>query len=319
MPEAASPLPEAAVANGIAKWDRTSWSPLGGGMSTSTQYTVAKSNALAVDGNGNLFAGGSFTTAGGVAANNIAKWDGSAWSPLGSGMDAEVYALAVDGMGKLYAGGKFTTAGGKPSNSIARREAAIPPFSISGTVKASGVPLAGVTMTLSGAAKQIVKTDIDGLYEFPGLGDGTYNMAPSKNGYGFGPARRTVQIRGDDVVGQNFTGAILPKVGIKATDSKASEPGRNKGKFVITRTGKTSKPLTVYYKVAGTANSGIDYKKLPGKLTILKGKASASFYVKPMDDRTKERKETVKVTLVSKPSYQIGTPASATVTIADND
>ena len=27
------------------------------------------------------------TTAGGVPANNIAKWDGSAWSALGSGMD----------------------------------------------------------------------------------------------------------------------------------------------------------------------------------------------------------------------------------------
>ena len=43
--------------------------------------------ALAVDGAGNLYAGGEFTTAGGVTANNIAKWDGSAWSALGCGMD----------------------------------------------------------------------------------------------------------------------------------------------------------------------------------------------------------------------------------------
>ena len=42
-------------------------------------------NALAVSGT-NLYAGGDFTTAGGVTANNIAKWDGSAWSALGSGM-----------------------------------------------------------------------------------------------------------------------------------------------------------------------------------------------------------------------------------------
>ena len=42
-------------------------------------------NALAVSGT-NLYAGGYFTTAGGVPANNIAKWDGSAWSALGSGM-----------------------------------------------------------------------------------------------------------------------------------------------------------------------------------------------------------------------------------------
>ena len=46
--------------------------------------------ALAVDGAGNLYAGGGFTSAGGVAANDIAKWDGSAWSALGSGMNGDV-------------------------------------------------------------------------------------------------------------------------------------------------------------------------------------------------------------------------------------
>ena len=61
--------------------------------------------ALAVDGAGNLYAGGSFTTAGGVSAIRIAKWDGTAWAPLGNGMNSYVYALAVDGAGNLYAGG----------------------------------------------------------------------------------------------------------------------------------------------------------------------------------------------------------------------
>ena len=36
--------------------------------------------------NGELIAGGWFTTAGGVTCNCIARWDGSAWQPLGSGM-----------------------------------------------------------------------------------------------------------------------------------------------------------------------------------------------------------------------------------------
>ena len=70
----------------------------------------------------NLYAGGDFTTAGGVTANYIAKWDGSAWSALGSGMSATmrcVYALAVSGT-DLYAGGDFTTAGGVPANHIAK-------------------------------------------------------------------------------------------------------------------------------------------------------------------------------------------------------
>ena len=42
--------------------------------------------ALAADGAGNLYAGGSFTAAGGVSANDVAKWDGTAWTPLGSGI-----------------------------------------------------------------------------------------------------------------------------------------------------------------------------------------------------------------------------------------
>ena len=68
----------------------------------------------------NLYAGGYFTTAGGVTANYIAKWNGSAWSALGSGMGGDpVYALAVSGT-NLYAGGDFTTAGGVSANYIAK-------------------------------------------------------------------------------------------------------------------------------------------------------------------------------------------------------
>jgi hypothetical protein len=64
-------------------------------------------SATAVDSSGNLYIGGSFT----APANYIAKWNGSAWSALGSGMNSLVCALAVIGT-DLYAGGYFTTAGG---------------------------------------------------------------------------------------------------------------------------------------------------------------------------------------------------------------
>ena len=57
------------------------------------------------------------------SATQIAKWNGSTWSALGSGMDGGVAALAVSGT-NLYAGGSFTTAGGKVSAYVA--EAIIP-------------------------------------------------------------------------------------------------------------------------------------------------------------------------------------------------
>jgi hypothetical protein len=62
-----------------------------------------------------LYAGGAFTTAGGVAASRIAQWDGSSWTALVSGMNSSVFALTAfdDGGGAaLYAGGLFSTAGG---------------------------------------------------------------------------------------------------------------------------------------------------------------------------------------------------------------
>jgi hypothetical protein len=74
--------------------------------------------ALAVIGT-DLYAGGSFTTAGGVSTNYIARWDGTSWSALGSGMNSEVSALAVTGT-DLYAGGEFTIAGSIAANRIAK-------------------------------------------------------------------------------------------------------------------------------------------------------------------------------------------------------
>ena len=68
-------------------------------------------DAAVIDGSGNLYIGGFFTVVGNVKANYVAKWDGTNWSALGSGLSSYVYALAVSGT-NLYAGGWFTAAGG---------------------------------------------------------------------------------------------------------------------------------------------------------------------------------------------------------------
>ncbi len=112
-----------APASGIAKWKNSSWSPLGAGLGSS--FTPRALALLAFDdGSGPaLFVGGRFITAGGQAADSIAKWSGSVWSSIGSGASADVTSLATfdDGSGPaLYAGGQFGAAGGVVVNHVAR-------------------------------------------------------------------------------------------------------------------------------------------------------------------------------------------------------
>jgi hypothetical protein len=116
---------------GVAKWDGFQWTALGSGIGGVQYPTVYASALFDDDGPGpdptSLYIGGNFTTVGGVGANYIARWNGSSWSPVGSGMDSWVRALAVfddDGPGPhlpaLYAGGFFQNAGGAPANTIAK-------------------------------------------------------------------------------------------------------------------------------------------------------------------------------------------------------
>jgi hypothetical protein len=100
--------------NYVAKWNGSVWSALGLGLNNPVQ-------GLAISGS-NLYAGGTFnraTNSGGgtVTALGIAKWDGTNWSALGSGLGGQAIALAVSG-NDLYVGGTFSTAGGKPTRNI---------------------------------------------------------------------------------------------------------------------------------------------------------------------------------------------------------
>jgi Tol biopolymer transport system component len=113
------------LALGIAVYDPTTrrFSGLGSGaVGVSIDGgEIAAVHALVIRG-GDLYVGGRFDHAGGVPANNLARWNGSAWSPLAAGVDDEhgiVMALAASA-DELYVGGEFQSAGGQPANNIAR-------------------------------------------------------------------------------------------------------------------------------------------------------------------------------------------------------
>lgn len=77
-------------------------------------------NTILADGHGNIYTGGWFTVIGHKSAKRIAKWDGTNWFALGSGInDGYVGALALNNSGDLFVGGEFTSAGGKQASNIA--------------------------------------------------------------------------------------------------------------------------------------------------------------------------------------------------------
>ncbi len=111
--EAGEPDPVAWTAGGgelRAEPDPVVWEAAGEGVD-------GRARALAVAGDG-VYAGGDFLHAGGVPANRIALWTGSAWQALGAGLDGPVRALAVDG-DRVYVGGQFAQAGGSAAANVA--------------------------------------------------------------------------------------------------------------------------------------------------------------------------------------------------------
>ncbi len=136
-------------ANRIARWDGTRWSSVGTGAANGIG-AGASVNAIAMMG-GDLYAGGQFTQAGGQPANNLARWNGSVWSPLGDGVPlgslSYVSDIAVSGS-DLYVGGEFTAAGGQPANNIARWDGS--QWSSLGTGAGNGVNHAVRALAASG-------------------------------------------------------------------------------------------------------------------------------------------------------------------------
>ncbi len=106
-------------------------------------------------------------------------------------------------------------------------------------------------------------------------------------------------------------------ISITATDATAAETGNDTGLFTLTRVGSTASALTVNITVAGTATNGTDFQTIPATVAFAPSAATATVQVHALTDSLSEGSETVIVTIATGPGYTVGTPSSATVTIAD--
>ncbi|MBC7447851.1 MAG: T9SS type A sorting domain-containing protein, partial [Hymenobacteraceae bacterium] len=133
----------------VARWDGTAWSPLGAGAGTATGTAYVR--AIAASGT-TVYVGGTFTTAGSVSANHVARWDGTTWSPLGTGLSgiADCNTLTVAGP-DLYMGGYCASVGGVATSGIARWDGAA--WSALGTglnAQAKAIVVAGPDLYVGG-------------------------------------------------------------------------------------------------------------------------------------------------------------------------
>lgn len=134
------------AANNIAHWEDGRWTVLGEGINSGT--CCGRVHAIEAAPNGDVYVGGQFENAGSVAAQNIARWDGTRWHLLGGGVDGVVYAIAVNG-DDVYVGGSFGTAGGVTAPNIARWNAA------TGTWHPLGTGISGSVYALAHDGQQL--------------------------------------------------------------------------------------------------------------------------------------------------------------------
>src|SRR5262245_11630474 len=121
------------------------------------------------------------------------------------------------------------------------------------------------------------------------------------------PSSATVTIVSDEVVT------------ISAPDPTATEAGLTTGEIGRASSRGSAGTLTICGAWTGTGRTVPDYTALPGSVMMPSGVATAHILVRPINDTLMEGNETVVVTLSGRPTYTLGSPSSATVTIVSDE
>ncbi|MEL6716188.1 MAG: hypothetical protein AAFP86_20575, partial [Planctomycetota bacterium] len=114
-------------AAGVARLDGDRWTPVGPPVAFEDAGALVRSICVHDDGSGPaLYAGGRFDSIGDAAVDNVARFDGTEWIPVGAGLPfptrgVEAIASHDDGTGPaLYAAGWFDVIGGDARDHVAR-------------------------------------------------------------------------------------------------------------------------------------------------------------------------------------------------------
>ena len=117
-----------------------------------------------------------------------------------------------------------------------------------------------------------------------------------------------------------------PTVAVAATDASGAEQGTDPITFTVTRSGNAFAAIMVNLTWGGSAVLGTNYSVTGSglstnstTLSLAAGVTSATITVTPVDDTVFEGTQSVTLTIASGTGYVVGSPATATGTIADND
>jgi Ca2+-binding RTX toxin-like protein len=190
--------------------------------------------------------------------------------------------------------------------------------------------------TQTGAATFTAST---GTVSFaPGSSTATVTVDPTADGAAEGNETVILTLAagtGYNVVSPNSaTGTIVnddTEVSVTVSPSSVLEDGPTNMVYTFTRVGLTASPLTVNFSVGGTAvfaPPGGDYTETgadtfvnagSGTVTFAAGSSTATITVDPFGDADLEPNETVILTVTAGAGYTVGSPASATGTILNDD
>jgi hypothetical protein len=121
---------------------------------------------------------------------------------LNQGVREEIALIALRVAIAAFAAGCAATAG-QHVTPQAPPTTPVQSFTVSGTIGTTAG--SGTTVALSGTVAMSTTANGSGAYSFTGLGNGTYIVTPSHQGYTFSPSTQQATVSGSDVSGINFT------------------------------------------------------------------------------------------------------------------